>query len=117
MILQLQKSQPASDISLIKLSGKLMMGNESRQVELSVAESLGAGVKKFILDLSKLDSIDSTGVGIIVVCEGKVRKAGGRMRIAGPVGVVHDTLLMTHVDRLVPVFPTVSEATQDLSIA
>ena len=74
MILQLQKSQPASDISVIKLSGKLMMGNESRQVELRVSESLGAGVKKIILDLSKLDSIDSTGVGIIVVCEGKVRR-------------------------------------------
>ena len=39
------------------------------------------------------------------------------MRIVGPVGVVHDTLLMTHVDRLVPVFPTVNEATLDFSIA
>ena len=104
MILQLQKSQPASDICLIKFSGKLMMGNDSRQVEWSVAELLGAGVKKIIFDLSKLESIDSTGVGIIVVCEGKVRKAGGECESRDRMGLVNDTLMMTHVDRLVPVY-------------
>ncbi|MGB9430860.1 MAG: STAS domain-containing protein [Candidatus Acidiferrum sp.] len=117
MILQLQKSQPAPDICLMQLSGKLMMGNDSRQVEWTVAELLGAGVKKIIFDLSKLESIDSTGVGIIVVCEGKVRKAAGELRIAGPVGLVHDTLIMTHVDRLMRFFPTADEAVRDFSMA
>jgi anti-sigma B factor antagonist len=117
MILQLQKSQPVSDICLIEFSGKLMMGNDSRQVEWTVAELLGAGVKKIIFELSKLDSIDSTGVGIIVMCEGKVRKAGGEVRIAGPAGLVRDTLTMTHVDRLVRLFPTANEAVQDFQVA
>jgi anti-sigma B factor antagonist len=117
MILQLQKSQPAPDICQIEFFGKLMMGNDSRQVEWLVAELLGAGVKKIIFELSKLNSIDSTGVGIIVMCEGKVRKAGGEMRIAGPVGLVHDTLIMTHVDRLVRFFPSASEAVRDFSVA
>jgi anti-sigma B factor antagonist len=117
MILQLQKSQPAPDVCLIGFSGKLMMGNESRQVEWNVAELLGAGTKKIIFDLSKLDSIDSTGVGIIVMCEGKVRKAGGEVRIAGPEGLVKDTLVMTHVDRLVRIFPTVSEAARSFEVS
>lgn len=113
MILQLQKSQPSADICQIEFNGKLMMGNDSRQVEWSVAELLNAGVKKIIFDLSKLNSIDSTGVGIIVMCEGKVRKAGGEVHISGPVGLVHDTLVMTHVDRLVRIFPTAQEAAQN----
>jgi anti-sigma B factor antagonist len=116
MILQLQKSQPAPDICQIEFSGKLMMGNDSRQVEWTVAQLLGEGVKKIIFELSKLDSIDSTGIGIIVMCEGKVRKAGGEVRIAGPVGLVHDTLVMTHVDRLVRMFPTTKEAARDFSM-
>ena len=86
MILQLQKSQPAPDICLVEFSGKLMMGNDSRQVEWTVSELLNAGTKKIVFELSKLDSIDSTGVGIIVMCDGKVRKAGGEVRIAGTSG-------------------------------
>ena len=117
MILQLHKSQPAPDICLVELSGKLMMGNDSRQVEWGVAELLGAGIKKIIFDLSKIDSIDSTGVGIIVMCEAKVRKAGGALRIAGPAGIVHETLVMTHVDRLVQFFPTANAAAQDFSVS
>jgi anti-sigma B factor antagonist len=115
MILQLQKSQPAPDVCLMEFSGKLMMGKDSRQVEWGVTEQLGAGIKKIIFDLSKVDSIDSTGVGIIVVCEAKLRKAGGALRIAGPEGIVHDTLVMTHVDRLVRFFPTAKAAAQDFS--
>jgi anti-sigma B factor antagonist len=117
MILQLEKSQPAVDVCLIEFSGKLMMGNDSRQVEWSVADLLKQGVKKIIFDLSRLDSIDSTGVGIIVTCEGRVRKAGGEVRIVGPVGIVHDTLVMTRVDRLMRFFPTVNEATRDFHAA
>jgi anti-sigma B factor antagonist len=117
MILQLQKSRLAPDICVMEFSGKLMMGNESRQVEWGVAEQLGEGIKKIIFDLSKVDSIDSTGVGIIVVCEAKVRKAGGALRIVRPGGIVHDTLVMTHVDRLVRFFPTVDEAAEDFSIS
>jgi anti-sigma B factor antagonist len=117
MILQLEKSQPEPDICLIQFSGKLMMGNDSRQVEWTVAELLEAGMKKIIFELSKLESIDSTGIGIIVMCEGKVRKAGGEVRIAAPVGLVRDTLVMTHVDRLVRFFPTVEEARQHFNVS
>jgi anti-sigma B factor antagonist len=94
-----------------------MMGNDSRQVEWGVTELLGTGIKKIIFDLSKVDSIDSTGIGILVMCEAKVRKAGGELRISGPAGIVHDTLIMTHVDRLVRLFPTANEAAQDFSAA
>lgn len=117
MILKLQKSQPAPDVCAIEFFGKLIMSNESRQVEWALAEQLVGGVKRIIFDLSKLDGIDSTGVGIIVMCEGKVRKAGGELRVAGPTGIVNDTLTLTRVNRLVRVFPSTSEAMRDFSLA
>jgi hypothetical protein len=51
------------------------------------------------------------------MCEGKVRKAGGEVRIAGPVGLVRDTMVMTHVDRLVRIYPTVEEAVQHFNVS
>ena len=47
----------------------------------------------------------------------QMRKAGGEVRIAGPVGLVRETLVMTHVDRLVRLFDTAGEAVQDLQVA
>jgi anti-sigma B factor antagonist len=110
MILQLQKSQPEPDLCVVEFSGKLLMGNESRQVEKIVGELLNAGVKRLIFEFSKLDTIDSTGVGIIVMSEGKMKKAGGELRVAGATGVVNDALTLTHVDRLVRIFPSLDEA-------
>ena len=115
MILQLHKSQPAPDICLIAFSGKLMMGHDSRQVEWSISELLIAGIKKIIFDLSELDGIDSTGVGVLVVCQAKMQKAGGMLRIAGPQGIVQETLMLTHVDKLVPLFPSVDLAAQNFN--
>jgi len=117
MILQLYKSQLAPDICLIAFTGKLMMGNDSRQVEWNISELLIAGIKKVIFDLSKLDGIDSTGVGILVTCQAKMQKAGGMLRIAGTQGIVHETLILTHVDKLVPLFPSAELAAQNFSAA
>jgi anti-anti-sigma factor len=110
MILQVQKSQPDPDRCRIELIGKLMMGNDSRQVEWAITELLNAGVKNVIFDLHKLDGIDSTGVGIIVVCHGKLQKAGGHSCISGAQGIVLETLHMTHVDKLLQFFPDAQAA-------
>jgi len=93
------------------------MGNEAKQVEWNVSELLVAGVKRIIFDLALVDGIDSTGVGIIVMCQAKLQKAGGSLRVAGAQGIVLETLQMTHVDRLVPIFPTAKEAAQDFVVA
>jgi len=61
----------------LEFVGKLEMGNEAKQVEWNVSELLVAGVKNVIFDLSMVDGIDSTGVGIIVMCQAKLQKAGG----------------------------------------
>ena len=113
MILQLHKHQLAPELCQLEFVGKLLMGNDARQVEWSVSELLVAGVKKVIFDLTLLDGIDSTGVGIIVMCHAKLQKAGGNLRIGGAQGIVLETLQMTHVDRLVPMFATSKEAARD----
>jgi anti-sigma B factor antagonist len=113
MILTVNKKHVTPEIGLAELRGRLLMGNDSRQVEWAVAEFLKEGVKKVVLDLSEVDTMDSTGVGILVMCHAKLQKEKGDLRIVSKQGIVHDTLLMTHVDRIVQFFPTIEEATKD----
>jgi len=117
MTLQLHKHQLSPELCQLEFVGKLLMGNEARQVEWNLSELLAAGVKKVIFDLAKLDGIDSTGVGIIVMCNAMLQKAGGNLRIGGAQGIVLETLQMTHLDRLVPMFATSKEAAQDFAVA
>jgi anti-sigma B factor antagonist len=113
MILTVNKKQVTPEIGLAELHGRLLMGNDSRQVEWSVGEFLKEGVKKVVLDLSGVDTMDSTGVGILVMCHAKLQKEKGDLRIVSKPGLVHDTLLMTHVDRLMQFFPTIEDAAKD----
>lgn len=115
MSLQVQKTQPNPETAILSLSGRLTMGLECRQLDATISDLTKSGVKNVIIDLSRLDGIDSTGAGILVVCHSKLHKAQGSLRIAGAQGIVHETLLMIHVDRLVPFFPTAVEATQSVA--
>jgi anti-sigma B factor antagonist len=110
MILEVQKKSPAPAVRILELRGKLLMGNDSRQVEGAVLEWIKAGVNSVILDLGGLEMIDSTGVGIIVMCHARLEKSGGSLRIAGAKGIIQEILHMTHVNRIVKLFPTAEEA-------
>jgi len=112
MILEVQKKQATPEIVVLELRGRLLMGNDSRQVEWSIAEVMKEGAKKVVMDLRELDAIDSTGVGILVMCNAKLQKAGGVMRIVSSDGIVESTLQMTHVDRIVKFFDTVEAASE-----
>jgi hypothetical protein len=46
----------------------------------------------------------------LVVCQGKVGKAGGKLHIACATGFVEETLRSTNVDKILHLYPTVAEA-------
>ena len=110
MILTIQRNQIPPDITVLEMTGRIVLGNNSRDVESRLAEILREKGKKIIFDLKGITMLDSTGVGILVVCQGKVNKEGGELRIAGATGIVDEVLKMTSVNKLVHLFPTVSEA-------
>jgi len=60
--------------------------------------------------LGHVTVLDSTGVGIVVMCYARLKKSGGLLHIAGANGMVEQTLRMTNVDRLIELYPSVSEA-------
>ena len=110
MILTIERNQIPPDITVLEMTGRIILGNNSRDVELKLAEVLREKGKKIIFDLKGITMLDSTGVGILVVCQGKVTREGGELRIAGATGIVDEVLKMTSVNKLVHLFPTVSEA-------
>ena len=112
MILEIKDKRLEPDILVLELTGKIILGNESKRLEWHIDECLKQNQKKVILDLSGITSLDSTGIGIITFCYGKLKAAGGGLRVAGARGPVGETLKITNVDTLVGAFPTVAAAAQ-----
>jgi anti-anti-sigma factor len=110
MILTIEKKQIPPDVTVLEMTGRIIMGNNSRDVELKLAEILRADAKKIIFDLAGVTIIDSTGIGIIVLCQGKIVKEGGVLHVAGATDFVKDVFRMTSVDKLIQLYPTVAEA-------
>ncbi|MDP9262859.1 MAG: STAS domain-containing protein [Acidobacteriota bacterium] len=110
MLLNIQKKRVEPDIMVIALEGRICLGNSAKELEWTVTELQEANEKKVIFDLSGVTMMDSTGIGIVAMCSGKMKKAGGELRVAGAKGVVEDVLKLTHMESIVSVHATTAEA-------
>ncbi len=110
MILTVARKRMDPDIAVLEMNGRIVLGNDSKTVEWTLAELLKENQKKVVFDLSGVTVVDSTGVGIVVMCYAKLKKSGGGLRIAGASGMVEDTLRLTNVHNLIPFFPTAADA-------
>jgi len=112
--LDIKKQYLESGVVVVKLSGKIILGPESQQIEWLIADLIRQEEQWIVFDISDVKQIDSTGLGIVVVCSGRVKSAGGELRVAGARGDVEHTLKMTFVDHIVDVYPTTAAALKDL---
>jgi len=75
-----------------------------------VGKLLAQDQKKVVLDLTTLDYVDSSGIGMLVSCLTKVRKAGGDLKVAGANPRIRRIFAMTGVETMMPIFDTVAAA-------
>jgi anti-sigma B factor antagonist len=76
-------------VTVMDFTGRLSMpGILVAEVELTIKKQIERGAKKLVLDVSKVDFLDSSGVGMLAVCSGAMKEAAGTMVIAGASGIV-----------------------------
>lgn len=103
-------------ITIVELSGRLNVGKNLSSNEAAILDLIKAGCRKLILDFSKLDYIDSAGIGAVVGWRNKMHEAGGRIRIAGAQGPIARTFQVIQMSRIVPLDADVAAAQQALSL-
>ncbi len=65
---------------------------------LSMMEKSGS--KTFVLDLARLDWIDSAGLGMLILAKEAASRAGSEFKLRGPGGHVKQLLELGRFDRL-----------------
>ena len=116
-LLTIAKRAVPPDVVVLEITGRITIGRDCQEVEWEVDRLLAERTSKVVFDLSHVSHMDSTGIGIVVLCSGKLKAAGGGLRISGATGLVDKVLRMTSVDNIVPLDGTPEESVRGLSAA
>jgi stage II sporulation protein AA (anti-sigma F factor antagonist) len=78
----------------------------------AVLESVVTGARnpRVVLDLQRVEAVDSTGLALLIAADGWTRDRGGWLRLAGPTDQVQRLIDTTNLDRLLRLYPSLAEA-------
>jgi anti-sigma B factor antagonist len=88
-------TREVSHVTIVDLSGRITLGDETGELRDAVRKLIAAGKKKIILNLAQVDYIDSSGVGELVSSFTAVRNAGGELKLLNLTRKVQDILNVT----------------------
>jgi anti-sigma B factor antagonist len=103
-------TETRGDVTIIALDGNLMGGPDAGILNSKLHEQLASGTKRFVLDLSKVQFINSSGLGLLIGGVNAVRAGGGKLLIAGASEKILALFTITKLQRVFEHHPTVDVA-------
>ncbi len=114
----LQITEKASNgITVLELSGRVMLGEESNQLRNKIKDLLAQGKTRMILDLGDVSYIDSAGLGTLVAGYTSARNQGASMKLANLTKKFDEQLHITKLVTVFDVYNSVSEAVKSFGSA
>jgi anti-sigma B factor antagonist len=104
-------TRTVGDVTVVDISGRIVLGSESASLRSLVAELLSNGHNKILLNLAEVNYIDSSGLGHLVSAFTTVRKHEGELKLLKLTNKVHDLMQIT---KLYTVFDTRDDETEAL---
>ncbi|MEW5993261.1 MAG: STAS domain-containing protein [Candidatus Zixiibacteriota bacterium] len=102
-------------VVILEPKGKIMGGPDATLLHDKLHEVIEAGKKKVVIDLARVDWMNSTGLGILISSYITLRNNEGELKLANVTEKIQSLLMIT---KLVTVFDTcdsVDEAVHALS--
>ncbi|MCS7162423.1 MAG: STAS domain-containing protein [Bacteroidia bacterium] len=100
---------------VFRLEGSLMGDSTQQQFKNAFLELLEKGHKNFILDLSNVRNMNSSGLGSLITLFSRTRSAGGEFILAALPANIRSLLHITRLDTVFPLRETVEEALAGLT--
>ncbi len=102
-------SRSCGRVYVIKCSGKIIAGEESRTLEAALTRTLQDS-NRVVLNVADVTRVDSSGMGLMVRFLCRIKNNGGDFRLAGPQPFLRSLLEMTKLVSIFRVYDTEEEA-------
>ena len=103
------------DIAILEPKGKLMGGPDTGELDERLYALLSQGAKKVILDLSKTEWINSSGMSILIHHWKKFHDAGAHLRLANLTKKTERILVVSRLASVFDCYDTLDEAIASFS--
>ncbi len=97
-------SRESGGVTILDLSGRIVLGDESNILRDTLKDLAGRGQKKILLNLADVSYIDSSGLGGLVNGYTTVRGQQGQLKLLNLTTKVHDLLQITKLLTVFEVF-------------
>ena len=98
------------DVAVLKLRGKLMGGDETEEVGEKVKNIITNGITKILLDVSRVQWINSSGVGMLMACYSSVYNVNGKIGLIKVPEKVKKVMMITQMNKLFDEFVSIRQA-------
>jgi len=102
-------SRHLGNVYILQCHGRIAMGDEARAME-SALEFATREFSRLVLNMSKIDRLDSTGIGLLVRYAANLRKRCGDLRLADPPPFLTALLDLANLSTYLKSFPDEEEA-------
>ena len=116
MALQISEKE-SSGVTVLSLSGRVTLGEESSQLRARLKDMLAAGKTRVVLDLADVSYIDSAGLGTLVAGYTSARSQGAGMKLANLTKKFDEQLHITKLVTVFEVYNSVAEAVKSFEAA
>ncbi len=103
------KEQKA-DVIVIHLEGDVMGGPEAVKLNDEINQMLDSGNLKAVINLTQVNRMNSSGLGILINALSTYKHNGGDLKIAGANAAIQNILKITRLNNLFENFDTVDAA-------
>lgn len=104
-----------AQVQVVQLRGQLRMGPPVDTLRQTLEESIANGDTRFVINLSEVPMIDSSGIGLLVKILVSVKKLGGSIRLLQPSKFAIQTLRLVGVLNLFDVYDAEDAAVASFS--
>jgi anti-sigma B factor antagonist len=105
-------AETRGDLVLMSLKGNLLGGPDADAFYNEVKGHLDQGCRKFVLDLSNVKLMNSSGLGILIKALKPVREAGGDFHLAAITEKIDSLFMITKLYQVFKSFPDVEQASR-----
>lgn len=106
------KERVVDGVSVLDLSGKIVLGEGDVQLKDRIKFLLADGQKRILLNLADVSYIDSAGLGSLISSYATVKREGGQLKLVNLTKRVQDLLAIT---KLITVFDTYEDEKEALA--
>ena len=104
------KTEQSGKIAIIEIKGSLVGDGDTDKFRGAVADFIEQGNRCLVIDLDKVNYMNSSGIGAIIAAYTSYKKNSGVVKLAGLTNNIQSLLAVTKLIDIFEVYDTVGEA-------